>query len=247
MNLLFENYFYIIWISAFFTAIVSAVVGMIGGTMLLAVMAQYLKMEVLIPLHGLVQLTSNFSRAWFLRQNIEYKISVENAFGIILGSLLGTQYMIRLPEAHYNLFLGSFILFITFVPKFKTQLQIKGRWALLGFLASYLGLYVGAVGVLVGSVFLSEKLEKKTMIATQALCQSLLHFSKVMVFVYMGFSISPWLSLLAGTLLATSAGSWVGAQILEKIPEKIFRTILTVIVAALALRLIIAGFTEMAQ
>lgn len=242
MNL--ENYYFVIWGAAFLTAIVSATVGMLGGTLLLAVMAQYLKMEVLIPLHGLVQLTSNSSRAWFLRSTINFKISVENAFGVVLGSLIGSQYVVRVDESFYNLLLGAFILFITYVPKFKTPLQFKGKWALLGFVSSFLGLFVGAIGVLVGSVFLSEKLEKKELISTQALCQSVLHFTKVLVFVYLGFSLTPWLPLLAGTLICTSAGSWVGTKILDLIPEDIFRKILTAVITLLALRLVIAGFTQ---
>ena len=45
------------------TAGVSAVLGMAGGIMLLAVMLLFLEPAVAIPIHALVQLTSNSSRA----------------------------------------------------------------------------------------------------------------------------------------------------------------------------------------
>lgn len=242
-HLIYESYYLVIWVTAFFTAIVSATVGMVGGTMLLAVMAQYMKMEILIPLHGLVQLSSNLSRAWFLRESLKRKIVFENLFGIVLGSFLGSFYVVRVSEAYYNVFLGLFILLITFLPKFQVPLQFRGKWVLLGFVASFLGLFVGAVGVFVGSVFLAEKrMNKKELISTQALCQAALHTAKVLVFVSLGFVIAPWISLLIGTILFTIVGGWLGTQILEFIPEKIFRFVLTLVVSVLAVRLIVVGF-----
>lgn len=239
----YESYYLVIWATAFFTAIVSAVIGMIGGTMLLAVMAQYMKMEVLIPLHGLVQMSSNLSRAWFLREFIKRKIAFENLIGIIAGAALGSIYVVKVNESHYSFFLGLFILVITFFPKIQTPLSFRGRWVLLGFFASFLGLFVGAVGVFVGAVFLAEKLDKRELISTQALCQAALHTAKVIVFVYLGFVITPWLTLLVGTILLTSIGSWIGTRVLEFIPEKTFRLAFKLLVAALAIRLLVVGWS----
>ena len=183
-----ESYYYVIWAAAFATAIVSAVVGMLGGTLLISVMAQFLKMEVLIPLHGLVQLSSNFSRAWILRSYIHRQITIECVVGVIVGAILGGTFIVKIPEDKYNLFLGVFILLITLKPKFKLPMvPQKGKWGLVGLVASWLGLYVGAVGVFLGSVFLTENLEKKVHVSTQAACQSVLHFFKVLVFVFLGF------------------------------------------------------------
>ncbi len=235
----FESYYYIIWAAAFFTAIVSATIGMLGGTLILAVMAQYLKMEVLIPIHGLVQFTSNSSRAWYIRDAINWKISRECIFGILIGSIAGSYYVVKIDENIYNIFLGTFILAITFMPKFKLPIPTRGKWVGLGFIASFIGLFLGAVGVFVGAVFLSEKIPKREMVATQATCQTAVHLAKVAVFTSLGFVIWPWLTLLLGTLLLTSLGSWVGTKILDKIPEKIFRRVLTALVALLGLRLII--------
>lgn len=237
-----EPYYYLIWSAAFFTAVVSATVGMLGGTLLLAVMAQYLKMEVLIPIHGLIQFTSNASRAWFVRDFINWKISRDCIFGIVLGSIAGSYYVVRINESVYDIFLGVFILVITFLPKFKAPVHFKGKWTVVGFLSSFAGLFVGAVGVFVGAVFLAEKLPKKNMIATQAVCQLTLHLFKVFVFMSLGFVIWPWLTLLLGTLILTSVGSWVGTRILDKIPEAIFRKSLTAVIVILALRLITKGF-----
>jgi uncharacterized protein len=241
--MIFENYYLVIWGAAFFTAIVSATIGMMGGTVLIAILAQYLKLEVLIPVHGIIQLSSNGTRAWFIREAINWRISFQFIVGVLIGSVCGSIYVMRVNEAYYNIVLGLFILAITLVPKFKTPMHFKGKWSVLGFVASFIGLFMGAVGVLVGSVFLADKIEKREMISTQATCQTVLHLAKVLVFVSLGFAIGPWLSLLAGALLMTYFGSWVGTRILDKIPEKIFRKVLTVVVAFLACRLIWQGIS----
>ncbi|MCB0350492.1 MAG: sulfite exporter TauE/SafE family protein [Bdellovibrionales bacterium] len=240
--MIIESYYYIIWVAAFFTAVVSATVGMLGGTLILAVMAQYLKMEVLIPIHGLIQFTSNSSRAWFIRDAINWKISRECLLGIIIGSVAGSFFVIRIEESFYNIFLGVFILTITFIPKFKLPLPKTIRWVGLGFISSFIGLFLGAVGVFVGAVFLSEKLPKRELVATQATVQLAVHLAKVIVFTTLGFVIWPWLTLLLGALVCTSLGSFVGSKLLDKIPEKLFRAGLTVLIVILGLRLIYSGF-----
>lgn len=223
------------------TAIVSAVVGMIGGTLLLAVMAQFLKMEVLIPIHGCIQLFSNSTRAWFLRTAINWPVCLENLVGVAIGSVLGAFYVVRMPEHLFNLILGIFIVSITLFPKFTAPLKFRGRFAALGLVTSFIGLFVGAVGVLVGSVFLSEHMEKKEMIGTQGVCQALLHLAKILVFMTLGFVIRDWLTLLTVAIVMTYLGAWVGTRLLEKIPEKVFRRVLTALILTLALRLIWVG------
>jgi len=239
--MIFENYFYIIWFAAFVTAVVSATIGMLGGTLLITVLAQFLKLEVLIPIHGIVQFTSNSSRAWFLRQSIQWAITAEMVVGVVIGSIIASFYVVRLDESVYNIALGVFILTITLAPKFKAPLKFRGKWGLLGFVASFMGLFFGAVGTLLGAVFLAERLEKKVMVATQAICQVAVHFAKVVVFMTLGFAIQPWLLLLAGTFLMTFIGSWAGTRVLDKIPEVMFRRLVTVVIVLLAVRLIYSG------
>lgn len=74
-GLIFEQYFWVVYAASFLASIVSAAVGFIGGTMLLTVMAQFLQMEALIPLHGIIQLSSNGVRSLLLRQYIAWDIA----------------------------------------------------------------------------------------------------------------------------------------------------------------------------
>jgi uncharacterized protein len=253
MNLIYHDYFWILMVTSFITAIVSASIGFLGGTILLVVMAQFLPPAVLIPVHGLVQLWSNSTRAVFLTKSIDWRIVGYFGVGTILGSLFASQYVLEVPEAAYNIGLGFIILLLTLTPKeywsniFKISTSGKfkflDKWLFTGFVSSFMGLFVGAIGVLVGAVVMTEKsLEKKMMVATQAACQSILHFFKVVIFIYLGFELGPWLGLLSGLIFTTLAGSYVGTRILDKIPQALFLKIFKALIVILALRLILVGF-----
>ena len=237
----FEHYFWIIYFSAFATSIVSAVAGFMGGAMLLAVMAQFLKLEVLIPLHAIIQLGSNMSRGWFLRPFINWQISRDAIIGTIFGGVAGYFYMVQIPEHGANLVMGLFILLITIVPKFKANFHFPGKWILIGFVACSLGLLVGAIGALVGSLLLSENLEKKAMVSTQATLQTIIHRAKLLVFMSIGFVVWPWMLLVVGAVVCTYLGTFVGTKILDLIPQKLFMQIMVVLVLALSGRLIFMG------
>ena len=238
---IFENYFWIIYFAAFTTSIVSAVAGFMGGAMLLAVMAQFLKLEVLIPLHAIIQLGSNMSRGWFLRPYINWQITKNSIIGTILGGIAGYFYMVPIPQNAANLVLGTFILLITIAPKFKANFHFPGKWILIGFLACSLGLLVGAIGALVGSLLLSENLEKKAMVSTQATLQTVIHFAKLSVFISLGFVIWPWILLLSGAIICTYLGTFVGTKILDFIPQKLFTQIMVTLVVFLSGKLIYTG------
>ena len=255
MSIVFEDYFWILMATSFVTAVVSASIGFLGGTILLSVMAQFLSPMVLIPVHGLVQLWSNATRAAFLTQNIQWRIVSLYGFGTLAGALLASQYVLKIPESYYNIGLGVLILVLTLSPKefwskpFQNQnskwLRYFDKWWLTGFVSSFLGLFIGAVGVLVGAVFMTEKnLDKKMMVASQAACQTLVHFAKVVVFVYLGFQVGPWMGLLFGLILTTLAGSYVGTRILDRIPQALFLKIFKGLIVILSLRLVFLGLNH---
>ena len=63
------------------TAILSGILGMAGGMILMAILASTVSVASAMMLHGAVQLTSNGSRAWFLREHIQWQIFPAYAVG----------------------------------------------------------------------------------------------------------------------------------------------------------------------
>ncbi len=227
--------------SAFLTSVVSGTIGMGGGILLMAVMAQYFSLAVLIPLHGLVQLGSNASRVLYSFQNFDRKITCQYAAGAIVGVAIGSQVTLSIVESWYKIGLACFILSITFLPKPKFFYDFPGKWLGVGAIASFLGLIVGAVGPLIASFYVSEGLKKEALVATKAACQVFTHLMKVVAFFLMGFSVGPYTVVLALMIAAVFLGNYVGKQLLNRVSEVLFMRLFKATIFLLCLRMMVFG------
>ena len=59
---------------SFFTAMMTSIAGAGGGTVLLAAMLQFMNPSEAIPVHGVIQFTSNIARTWLLRKFVKWSI-----------------------------------------------------------------------------------------------------------------------------------------------------------------------------
>ena len=68
------NTLIVLFISVLGTSIISGIIGMGGGALLLAIMTFYFTLDVIVPIHGMIQLSANSSRVYMLRKNLNWKI-----------------------------------------------------------------------------------------------------------------------------------------------------------------------------
>jgi len=213
--------------------------------MLLGVMAQVIPPQMIIPLHGLVQLGSNAGRAAMLFRHIDWKLLLSFLPGALVGALVGSFVLISLSPAMMYLSIAGFILYLCWgpsLPKF-----VLGYWgpAVAGVVTTFLTLFVGATGPLVGA-FLKQIFDDRfRTIATFASVMSLQHICKIVVFQQAGFNLWKWIPLISLMILGGAIGTWVGLRVLKRIPEKHFGRIFTWILTLLALRLSWQAFVEL--
>lgn len=231
--------FWILVVTAFLTSALSGVLGMGGGIALFTVMAQYFPPLLLIPVHGAVQLFSHFSRAAFVYREIHWSVVGLFLLGAAAGALLGTQFIVEIPEKPFRIGIGLFILLATFLPRPKSAPTFPAKWFWVGSGATFLSLFVGPTGPLVAPFYLRENLSKQALVATKAACQVGIHACKLIGYFAVGFVIQPHIPLLLGMCTATLAGSWAGTALLGKLPERLFRQLFKVLIVLLALRLML--------
>nr|MDH4468633.1 hypothetical protein [Bacteriovoracaceae bacterium] len=75
-------------IISFFTSIISATIGMAGGTALLSLMLFVQPVSTVIPLHAAAQFISNASRSWLLRNHVAKSLFYPFALGSVIGNLI---------------------------------------------------------------------------------------------------------------------------------------------------------------
>ena len=225
-------------------ATISGVVGMAGGTFLLAIMILLgVTHPVLIPLHATVQLISNTTRVIAHREHIHWKPFLILAAVAAPCPIIGLKIVDHLDFETTKQIMGALILYAAWAPKRNAgNLSERASFGLAGLLGGTLGVVVGAVGPLIAPFFLRSDMNKHNIIATKALCQAYLHIIKIIAFSSIGVEIlDEWTTFLP-MAAATIVGTYVGKWLLQRIEETKFRLLYKVVLTGLALRLILGAF-----
>jgi uncharacterized membrane protein YfcA len=223
---------------AFLTSCLSAVIGMGGGVLLIALMPGLVPPTAILPLHALTQFASNVSRAGFGWRAIDWGMVPAFAAGALLGGWVGGGVYQSLDLHWLPAIIGVFILVFTWVPLPLLRGGGHTALALLGFYQTGLGMLVGATGPLGAAVLLQRNRERDWLVVNTAVYMGINHGLRVLAFIAIGFSFGPWWMLVAGMILAGIAGSWVGTGLRRFVPQHNFHLGFRLLVTALAVRMI---------
>ena len=224
--------------ASFCTALMGMLTGAGGGPILLALMAMVMPPSVLIPVHTVVQLGVGSTRVILLRGFIMWPTMLPFFLGSLVGVAAGAPIFVSLPGAVLQAIVGFFILLIAWVPEFGRVGPQKGRFALLGAVASFLAMFVSSTGPMIAPFVASISPDRRNYAATTSALMAMSHIIKLVAFALMGFAIGAYLPLMGAMVTTAFLGNWVGSRILIQIPEKIFRIVLKTLLTGLALRLL---------
>jgi uncharacterized membrane protein YfcA len=231
--------------AALATSILSAILGMAGGIVLLSVMLLFLEPLVAIPLHGVVQLVSNSSRAWIQRRHVEPGIVWRYSIFLLPFGFAGLGLARALAPAVVRAAIGVFVLLATWRPSWllfgthPERTHPTRRFLWLGAAVGFLNTTVGATGPLIAPFFLDIGLSRQALVGTKAACQSLGHVAKLIVFGVAGFAYLAYLPLLALLSAMVVIGTWLGSRILDRVSERAFLIAYRAVLTLIALRLVL--------
>ena len=237
----------ILVVAALLTSILSAVVGMAGGIVLLAVMLLFLPPLVVIPLHGAVQLVSNSSRTFIQRKHLRWDIIWRYAILLLPMGFVGLQIAQRLSADAATAMIGVFVLVATWAPgalmlgAHPEETNPHRRFFVLGGVAGILNVTLGAVGPLIAPFYLNLGLTRFQLIGTKAASQMLGHVAKLIVYGVAGFAYAEWLGVLAILATCVVGGTWLGSQLLERVNEQWFVRIYKTVLTLIAIRLTVSA------
>jgi uncharacterized membrane protein YfcA len=232
-------------LASFLTSYFSIVAGTAGGLLLLVVMASFYPPSVLIPMHTLVQLGGGVTRMFAMWKWVMKSTIVPFAIGSIAGAVLGAKLFVSLPQALLMGILGIFVLLITWAPQLGRFGPERGRFALLGFGVTVLGVFVSATGTLVGPFVASASPDRRNHVSTMSTLMAVTHIAKMGAFMWVGFALGAYVPLIVAMIASAIFGNWVGERSLNAMREDWFRIGFKVIMTLLALRLIWDGARSM--
>ncbi|CAN1570534.1 COG0730 Predicted permeases [Rhabdaerophilaceae bacterium] len=223
---------------SFLTSALTAAFGIGGGVAMLGALAGTVPPAVIIAVHAVVQLGSNLGRAIIQREHANWPLFWRFMAGATVGIALGAWIFTAVPERALLAALGVFILVMVWVPKPKIPGLQKTGIVLGGAISSVLTMFVGATGPFIQAILLQYRLDRKGIIANQALMMTAQHALKVVAFGFIGIALMPWLPMIAAMIISGFAGTVMGTRLLDKMPEHVFQLALKGLLTLIALDLL---------
>ena len=237
---IFENT--VLTLLSFFTAMMTSIAGAGGGTVLLASMLQFMNPSEAIPVHGVIQLSSNIARIWLLRKFVKWTIILKFSLLIPLGVYIGLEIFRNVDADDIKNLIGLFIIIALVLQNLKSirKMTISSNWYyLIGFLTGILNILVGVIAPLLAVIIKHSLNEKKSIVGTLGYFGFVGNFTKIVGFSLIGFTFIEYIDTFLLMIPATLLGSRIGQYLLDKISNKFFFYIFQVILIALALRLLL--------
>jgi len=222
---------------SFLGSFISVSVGIGGGTLVLATMAQVLPVAAIVPVHGVVQFGSNIGRAAVLWRDVDREKVLWFTVGAAVGAIIGGNVVVNLPLDTLRLLLAVFILYIVWGPMPSFAGHSKKTLVAGGALTTVLTMFVGATGPFTMSLLRVFRLDKVTLVATFSTCMTVQHVLKIAAFGVLGFAFAPYLPLIALMIVAGFLGTLAGRRVLLSSNVVLFNRLLNLVLTGLALKL----------
>lgn len=169
--------------AALITSFISGILGMAGGMILMGVLLALIPVPAAMILHGITQMASNGGRAWLWRLNVNWRVFRGFLWGamIALGLFGAVQLVVSKPVAY--LLLGSTAFISYLLPQRMTlNVDTRGHSVLCGVVCTALQLVAGVSGPLLDVFFVRSALDRRGVVATKAMSQTLGHLIKIVYF-----------------------------------------------------------------
>jgi uncharacterized membrane protein YfcA len=223
------------------TSFIGAMAGAAGGLILLALMAMIFPPSVLIPVHTVVQFGAGSSRAVMMRRWVMRGTLLPFLLGSVAGAAVGAQIFVALPTEVLEGILGAAVIALAWLPRFGRIGREGRRFAVLGFGATFLGMFISATGTLLAPFVASASPDRRNHAATLAALMALSHVTRIAAFGFLGVALASYLPLMLAMIAAAACGNWLATRTLDRMPERWFRLALQIILTGLGLRLLWAA------
>ena len=233
---------------AILTVVASGVGTMTGfgtSTVMVPVLLLFYPLPETLLFVGIIHWFGNLWKVLFFRGGFQWKLVL--CFGVpgIVASYLGASLMLDVSEALLSRILGGvmvgYVVFLLLKSSFRLKANVAASMvggALSGFLAGIFG-----IGGAVRGMFLTAfNLPKAVYIATAGAIGLFIDTSRLGKYVADGVRLEAFgLWSMPLFIVASLLGAWIAKHIVEKIPQKHFRTVVGVFLFVVALKLLIWG------
>ncbi len=219
-------------------SLIAEILGTIGGfgssVFFVPVANYFLDFQSVLGITALFHLSSNISKIFLFRSKIDKQLVTNLGIPAILFVIIGAVLSKYLDRKYLEIALAGFLIF------FSSFLLIKKNFAFTpnrknsivgGSISGFAAGILGTGGAIRGITMAAFNLEKNVFIATSAIIDLGIDFSRTVVYFFNGYMHKDDLYLVPILVIFGFAVSWVGKIAINKIPQNHFRTIVLVLIA----------------
>jgi uncharacterized membrane protein YfcA len=230
---------------AFIAEIVGTVSGF-GSSILFVPMASvFFDFKTVLGITAVFHVFSNLSKIFLFRKGIDKKIvlklGIPAVIFVTIGALLTAVVPVEQLELGMNIILV--ILAIYLIINFNKKLEMSDRNLYIGgLLSGFLAGLVGTGGAIRGITLAAFNLSKDVFIATSALIDLGVDFSRAVVYVSQGYFLKEFLILIPFLMLIGFTGSYIGKVILRYTSDLVFRYIVLIVIIGTSIYQVVNAF-----
>lgn len=211
-------------------SLIAEIFGTIGGfgssVFFVPIANFYFDFETVLGLTAVFHLSSNLSKIVLFKKGLDKKlllnIGIPSILFVVIGSLLTKVF----NSVYLELFLGVFLILIALLFLIKKELIIIPNMqnALIGgSLSGFSAGLLGTGGAIRGLTMAAFNLEKSVFIATSAIIDFLIDFSRAIVYYFNGFIHKHDLIYVPFLVVIGIVGTAIGRKLLHYIPQSKFK------------------------
>jgi uncharacterized protein len=221
---------------------VAALSGFGIGSLLTPALALSVGTKLAVAAVAVPHVAATGLRLWMLRAAINREVLLRFGLPSALGGVAGALIQAFLSSPSLSAVLGLLLIFAGFseLSGLATRLQFPGRWAIVaGVLSGLFGGLVGNQGGIRSAALLRFGLSRETLVATATASALLVDAARLPVYLVSSAAqlVTIW-PLLAALTAGVLVGTLIGAPVLRRIPEDVFRRLLAVMLILLGIGLI---------
>lgn len=223
---------------------IASVAGFGIGSLLIPFMTFRTGAKIAVAAAAIPHLAGTALRLWRLRKDIDRRIlwtfGLMNAAGGLAGAVLHSY----VQSAAIRAVFGGLLVFagIAGLSGFAERMHLEGRsaWA-AGFVSGGLGGFAGTQGGIRAAAMFGFQISKQAFIATATATALLVDLARTPVYLWMEWrEIARFWPLISFATAGVVVGTLVGESILRKIPERVFRKIVSALILVLGLGMMLA-------
>lgn len=217
--------------------LIAEIVGTIGGfgssVFFVPVANFYFDFESVLGLTAMFHVASNLSKIAQFRKGLDRKLIISLGVPAVLFVIIGGLLASYFNTVILQIALGVFLIVLSAIFLINKYLVINQgvKEAIIGGgLSGFLAGLLGTGGAVRGLTMAAFNLEKSVFIATSAVIDFGVDFTRTIVYYFNGFIKSELMIYVPFLVVISWVGTWIGKRILVHIPQEKFRNISLVLI-----------------